>query len=319
MATKPQGGLEGEQHPTDLLPEHKIAGFISAVGRARWFLLSTVLASALVLAQTYVEWNHCEAQRIVMAELHGPLLRMEPNQKPAEALAESLANDLSRLHLTQNPKPAEINQLVTDARRLVERRKVVNMLNDVKPQNQALWMLPFSVPAGDFLPIVSLVLTVLSICLWLSGRAVVMTVRQCECDTLRDIARMYLLFSLPRRRPTIGTDGNQQGMKAPAFSWWTGADWWAKAPELVALAAPPMALTLATLQDWTTTRMLIQAGDFTAKIHFRFLLAICVILTALALASMWMALALDRELYQHCSQRVSATIGGADKTGARLK
>jgi hypothetical protein len=129
---------------------------------------------------------------------------------------------------------------------------------------------------------------------------------------------MYLLFTLPRRRPLIETDGKQQGMQAPSFSWWSGADWWAKAPELLALAAPSMALTLATLHDWSTTRMLIGAEDFTATVHFRFLIAICLIIIVLGLASMWMALALDRELYQHCSARIRAATGGVDKTDGKL-
>jgi hypothetical protein len=317
METKPKDGSESEKLTREKLPEYQINGFISAVGRARWFLLSTVLVATMILAQTYVEWNHCEAQRIVMAALHERLLLVRPDQKPVEALTESLANDLSQLRATDNPTPAEIIQLVAAANTLVERRRIVNMLNDVKPHNQGLWMLPFNVPAGDFLPIMSLVLLVFSICLWLSGRAMVLTVRQCECDELRDIARMYLLFSLPRRRPTIEAEGNQQGIQAPAFSWWTGADWWAKAPELVALAAPSMALTLATLHDWTTTRMLIRAGDFTASVHFRFLIANCLILIVLGLASMWMALALDRELYQHCSLRIRASTGASNKADGK--
>ena len=178
------------------------------------------------------------AQRIVLAALHERLLLVRPDQKPVEALTELLANDLSQLRATDNPGPAEIIQLVAAANTLVERRRIVNMLNDVKPQNQALWMLPFSVPAGDFLPIMSMALMVLSVGLWLAGER--WCSRSANASAIRcAILRGWPAVLSPRRRPVIETDGKQQGMQAPSFSWWSGADWWAKAPELLALAAPP--------------------------------------------------------------------------------
>jgi hypothetical protein len=302
MRVTRRGIQRRERLPQDILPEYKVNGFISALGRARWFLLATVLVSTLLLAHTYVEWNHCEAQRVVLSMLHQPLLTVKAAQKPVEALTESLANDLSQLRATQTPTDGEILRLVATANTLVERRKIINMLNDVKPQNQTLWfwMLPFNVPPGDYLPLMSLVLTVLSVCLWLSGRAVVITVRQCDDEALRDIARMHLLFALPRQRSRVETVGPPQGTKIQRLPVWTGADWWAKVPELLALAAPVLALTLAILQDWIMTRVLIRAGDFTARFHFGCLVTMCALILGFTIASIYLAVQLDLELYQDC-------------------
>jgi hypothetical protein len=208
----------------DKLKEYKIAAFLDAVKRSRWFLLATVIASTLILAQSYLTCYSYADQR--MEALIADQLSRNLDQKYTQE-EKRIAR---RLKSDDGPGP-EIwtqRQLERYARDRLAYLKGTHELSAAKSSDRALWLLSFSVPEEDFVPVMGLMLAVLCIALWLSVRAMVQTLTECD-DGLLLVARLNLLFPVATgqsRQDTIAKviQGGSVWMPFAVFLWATVKD-----------------------------------------------------------------------------------------------